>query len=153
MSLSLGAPAPDFDVTASDGRRLRLSELRGKPVVLFFYPGDFTTVCTKEACGFRDQYADLAGRGAELIGVSSDDDDSHRRFAGKFSLKYPLVADTDHALAKKYDVFGGLRALFGKNARVTYIIDGAGRIAGVVDAALSANDHVDGVRDVLAKLA
>ena len=89
MALSVGDKAPEFDVVASDGRRVKLTEYAGKKnVVLFFYPGDFTPVCTKESCGFQDMYKDLQGSDVEVIGVSRDDDESHKKFAASTERKY-----------------------------------------------------------------
>src|SRR5262245_60599967 len=99
MPLPIGSQAPDFDVTARQSgasRRLRLSDFRGqKNVVLYFYPRDFTPVCTAEACGFRDMYEELASQDTEVIGVSVDDDASHDRFAAHHHVTFPLVADPE----------------------------------------------------------
>jgi peroxiredoxin Q/BCP len=101
--LQVGKPAPSFDVTASDGARLKLSELRGKPVVLYFYPRDETPGCTKEACSFRDGW-DLQKNGVVMIGVSMDDDASHNAFADHYKLPFHLVSDPDGSLAHAYGV-------------------------------------------------
>jgi peroxiredoxin Q/BCP len=153
MSLRPGDPAPDFDVTSSDGRRLRLSDFRGKKyVVVYFYPKDFTPICTAEACGFRDNYAALQAAGAEVIGVSTDGGDSHGRFAEKHQLPYALVSDPDRQLAQTFGAVGGIRALFGGVKRITYVIDREGKIAGVFDSQLFAGDHVQGARKLIAGL-
>src|SRR5260370_40631868 len=108
MSLAVGDPAPDFDVASSDGRRFKLEDFRGKKnLVLYFYPRDFTLVCTQEVCGFRDMYEELVGHDTEVIGVSVDDDSSHKGFAKKHNVSFPLVADTEKGLAKKYGAVGG----------------------------------------------
>jgi peroxiredoxin Q/BCP len=151
--LKIGDPAPAFDVVSADGKRLRSDELHGnKNVVLYFYPKDFTMVCTAEACGFRDMYADLVGKDTEVIGVSVDDDESHKKFSNTHRVPFPLVADPDRKLASLYGATGGLRDLFGTTKRVTYVIDKQGKIAGIFDSQLRASNHLDGVKAVIAKL-
>ena len=153
MALRVGQKAPDFDVTSSSGAKLRLADFIGKKnVVLYFYPADFTLVCTKETCGFRDAYEELAGKDTEVIGISVDSDASHQKFAEKYKVPFALVSDGDRSLAKSYDASGFLRNLIGKVARVTYVIDKKGEIAGVFDSELRANVHVDGVRELIQKL-
>jgi thioredoxin-dependent peroxiredoxin len=154
MALKVGDQAPAFDVTSSDGRRLRLEDYRGKKnVVLYFYPADFTPVCTAEACGFRDMYDELQGQDTEVIGVSVDDNQKHESFARKHNVRFPLVADTDLGLARTFDATGGLLAsLRGKSARVTYVIGKDGRIHGVFDSSIFASRHLDGVQKTLRKL-
>ena len=100
-----GQQAPDFDLAAGEGERVRLSELRGKPVVLYFYPKDDTPGCTAEASQFRDQYGEFQARGAVVLGVSPDDEASHGRFREKYGLPFLLLADPDHAVAEAYDVW------------------------------------------------
>ena len=155
MTLAIGQAAPDFDVVAQQegrARPLKLSEFRGrKNVVLYFYPHDFTPVCTKEACGFRDAYEELAGNDTEVIGVSVDDDASHARFASEYGVKFPLVADPDKALAKRFQATSLVRDLMGASKRVTYVIDKSGVIVAVFESQLRASQHVDGVRAALAR--
>jgi peroxiredoxin Q/BCP len=153
MTLRAGGAAPDFEVTSSDGRKLNLADFRGKKnVVLYFYPADFTTVCTRETCGFRDMYEDLASKDTEIIGVSVDDDATHERFRKEHDVKFALVADTEKSLANRYEASNMFSKLTGKTARVTYVIDKAGRIAGVFQAEISASKHTGGVRDLVARL-
>jgi len=153
MTLSVGTAAPDFEATSSDGRTVSLAELRGKKnVVLYFYPADFTVVCTRETCGFRDMYEDLASKDTEVVGVSFDDDASHERFRKEHGVPFPLLSDTGKKLADKYEASSMMSKLIGRAARVTYVIDKSGKIAGVFKAELSAKTHVEGVRDLLAKL-
>jgi len=153
MALRIGQKAPDFDVTSSSGQRLALSDFIGKKnVVLYFYPGDFTLVCTRETCGFRDSYAELASKDTEVIGVSVDSDESHQRFAKEHSVPFALVSDADKKLAQSYEAAGFLSGLIGKTGRVTYVIDKHGYIAGVFDSALRASTHVEGARDLIRKL-
>jgi peroxiredoxin Q/BCP len=153
MPLVKGDSAPDFDVVASDGRRYRLEDFRGKKnLVLYFYPHDFTLVCTQEACGFRDMYEELVGAETEVIGVSVDDDDSHSAFAKKHNVSFPLVADPKRELARKYGATSGLRNLLGVTSRVTYVIDKNGIIAGVFNSELRASHHLNGVKEVIGAL-
>jgi peroxiredoxin Q/BCP len=153
MPLRIGERAPEFDVVASSGKRLKLSELAGKKnVVLYFYPGDFTPVCTKETCGFRDAYEELASADTEVIGVSVDSDESHRKFAEKYGLPFSLVSDENKELARRYQATSFLRDILGKTGRITYVIDKKGEIAGVFQGELSANKHVQGARDLIKKL-
>lgn len=153
MALRVGQKAPDFDVVTSDGKALKLSGFRGKKnVVLYFYPADFTLVCTRETCGFRDAYEELAGKDTEVIGISVDSDASHRKFAAEHNVPFPLVADESFALAKQFEASSFLRNLLKKAARITYVIDKKGDIAGVFQSELSAGHHVDGVRELVRKL-
>lgn len=153
MTLRVGQRAPDFDLTSSSGKRLRLADFLGKKnVVLYFYPADFTFVCTRETCGFRDAHEELASHDTEVIGVSSDSNASHERFAKEHNVPFELVADEDRELAKRYDATGWLYDRLGKVRRVTYVIDKKGEIAGVFDSALSAQKHVSGVRELVQKL-
>src|SRR6185312_15177860 len=120
MTLSVGTAAPDFEATSSDGRTVSLAELRGKKnVVLYFYPADFTVVCTRETCGFRDMYEDLASKDTEVVGVSFDDDASHERFRKEHGVPFPLLSDTGKKLADKYEASSMMSKLIGRAARVT----------------------------------
>ena len=100
--LEEGAKAPVFTLAADDGSKVKLSDLKGSPVVLYFYPADDTPGCTKEACAFRDRTAELKKLGAKVFGVSPDDVASHVKFRNKFNLNFPLLADPDHAVAEKF---------------------------------------------------
>jgi thioredoxin-dependent peroxiredoxin len=129
-----GEKAPDFTLLADGGQKIKLSELRGKPVVLYFYPKDDTPGCTREACAFRDRSRELAKLGAAVLGVSADSVASHAKFRDKFQLNFPLLADTDHKVAEK---FGAWREknMYGKKSmgiqRSTFLIDAAGNVARV----------------------
>ncbi|HEX6663528.1 MAG TPA: thioredoxin-dependent thiol peroxidase [Gaiellaceae bacterium] len=127
-----GKPAPDFELETDDGATVKLSDLRGKPVVLYFYPKDDTPGCTTEACEFRDAYDVFRDRGIEVLGVSPDDAASHEKFKTKYDLPFTLLADPDHAVAEKYGVWGE-RNFAGKNYmginRSTFIIDRDGNVA------------------------
>jgi thioredoxin-dependent peroxiredoxin len=126
-----GKPAPDFELTADSGKRVKLSDFRGRPVVLFFYPRDDTPGCTTEACGFRDAYAEFDKRGAIILGASPDDEASHVRFKDKYSLPFTLLADPEHEAAEKYGVWRE-RTIAGKTSmgirRSTFVIDAGGKI-------------------------
>lgn len=136
--LKPGDPAPDFAAPGTDGKLLRLTDFRGRKLVLYFYPMDDTPGCTKQACSLRDSNADIAARGAAILGVSSQGAESHQRFTEKFSLNFPLLADTDLTVAKAYGVAGSglgglLRSVVKVSERVTFIIDEQGRISHVID--------------------
>jgi peroxiredoxin Q/BCP len=127
-----GKPAPDFELQSDSGEPVKLSELRGRPVVLYFYPKDDTPGCTTEAREFRDAYDVFRERGAEVLGVSPDDIASHQKFKSKHELPFTLLADPDHAVAEKYGVWGE-RKFAGKTYmginRSTFIIDEEGKVA------------------------
>ncbi len=127
----VGALAPDFELMDGAGQTHRLSGYRGKHVVLYFYPKDDTPGCTREACGFRDTLSEFAERNAIVLGVSPDTVESHRKFAAKFSLPFPLLADPDRAVAQHYGAYGQ-KMMYGKPVmgikRSTFIIDPNGRI-------------------------
>jgi thioredoxin-dependent peroxiredoxin len=126
-----GAPAPDFELGSDDGGRVRLSDLRGRPVVLYFYPKDDTPGCTTQACEFRDEYAAFLERGVVVLGVSPDDEASHAKFREKYSLPFALLADRGHEVADRYGVWGE-REFAGKKYmginRSTFVIDAEGRV-------------------------
>ena len=127
-----GKPAPDFELQSDSGDTVRLSDLRGKPVVLYFYPKDDTPGCTTEACEFRDAYDRYRERGIEILGVSPDDVASHVKFKSKYELPFTLLADPDHRIAEDYGVWGE-RSYAGKTymgiTRSTFIIDEKGKVA------------------------
>jgi len=152
--LRVGDKAPDFDVISSAGKPVRLRDFLGKKnVVLYFYPGDFTPVCTKETCGFRDMYADLESKDTEVIGVSVDSDESHQKFADQYKVPFALVSDPRRDLAKAYGATGFLRDILGKAGRMTYLIDKEGVIKGILQGELSASKHVEGIRSLLGQMA
>jgi peroxiredoxin Q/BCP len=132
--LGVGAKAPKFTTTDQDGNRVRLDDFKGRPVVLYFYPKDDTPGCTKEACAFRDEFSEFRDLGAEVLGVSTDDERSHKKFVEKFSLPFRLLADTNREIVEAYGVWGE-KSLYGRKYmgtnRVTYVIDGKGRVAAV----------------------
>ena len=130
-----GQEAPDFELTSDTGERVRLSQLRGKPVVLYFYPKDDTPGCTAQACGIRDTYEDFEHSGAVVLGVSPDDESSHVKFKQKYGLPFTLLADPEHEVAEQYGVWGEKKYM-GKTymgvERSTFLIDEEGRIAKVM---------------------
>ena len=149
--LQEGDQAPDFELTAGDGSIMRLQDLRGQKVVLYFYPKDDTPGCTKEACSFRDSSEAYAARGAAVFGVSADSTNSHQKFTKKFGLTFPLLSDPDHAVAEAYDSWG-LKKFMGREylgiKRNTFLIDEQGKIAKVWEA-VKPDGHAD---EVLAAL-
>lgn len=128
--VDVGEPAPDFEAVAHSGQKLVLSELRGKNVVLYFYPKDDTRGCTIEAEGFRDGWQNLQQSEVVVLGVSTDDNDSHRKFAEKYKLPFLLLPDTEHQIAKAY----GVPVTLGFAKRVTFLIDKQGKIARIFPA-------------------
>jgi peroxiredoxin Q/BCP len=126
-----GKAAPDFTLVADDGRSLSLKDLRGKRVVLYFYPRDDTPGCTVEACGFRDALADVSSSGAVVLGVSRDDTESHVKFKEKFHLNFPLLSDPDAKVHRTYGAWGK-KMMYGKETegviRSTVLIDEKGRV-------------------------
>ena len=127
-----GAVAPDFTVLTDDGATLTLSSLRGRPVVLYFYPKDDTSGCTVEACEFRDMFPRFDGSKAVILGVSPDDVKSHAKFKAKFDLPFTLLADTEKSIAAAYDVWKE-KSMYGRKymgvERTTFVIDAVGKIA------------------------
>ncbi len=140
--LEVGSQAPEFDAESSDGRRIRLSELRGKPVVLYFFPKAFTPICTVETARFRDNYDDLVALGAEVIGVSTDRHDTQCDFGRKQQIRFPLLADADRSICK---VYGVLWPLYPKARRITYLIGDTGTIELVLWHEFQVSKHLDGV--------
>ncbi|CAD5973481.1 peroxiredoxin [Planktothrix agardhii] len=139
MALIVGTDAPSFTVKDTNGNTVSLSDFAGKTVVLYFYPKDDTPGCTKEACSFRDNYTEYQGKNIVVLGVSVDDESSHQQFTEKYSLPFPLLADTDKAITIAYDVDGG-----SYSKRVTYVIDGEGKIIHV-DAAVKTETHAQDI--------
>ena len=139
--ISVGDRAPEFTGTAADGRRVSLAEFRGNhAVVVFFYPRDNTSICTQEACAFRDAFDDFVQAGAVVIGVSSDSNETHQGFAASQRLPYLLIADVDGSLRRAFGVPNSLLILPG---RVTYVIDREGIVRHVFNALLQGKQHTD----------
>lgn len=136
MPLQPGDPAPDFETRDQDGNPVRLSDFRGKKLVLYFYPKDDTPGCTAEACDLRDNYERFLAQGYAVLGVSVDDEKSHQKFIQKFNLPFPLLADTDHQLVNDYGVWGE-KNMYGRTfmgvLRKTFVIDEVGVIDDVIE--------------------
>jgi peroxiredoxin Q/BCP len=146
--LKVGDNAPDFEALNDAGEKVKLSNLRGKRVVLYFYPKDNTTGCTQQACAFRDAYAEIEEKNAIVIGVSPDSTKSHVGFKSKYDLPFQLVVDSDHSVAEKYDVWRE-KSMYGRKymgiLRSHFVIDEKGKIVDVqynVKASESANKAV-----------
>ncbi len=148
--LSIGDTAPDFDGIDQHGKRLTLDALvQDSGLVLYFYPRDFTPVCTAQVCLFRDSEAELAAEGVRVVGVSGDATATHEKFAAKHKVPFPLLSDPDKRIQKMYEA----RQLLGLGTRrVTYVIDKQKKIRGVFHHELSAKKHLDAVRKVLASI-
>ena len=135
MVVSEGEPAPDFTATTDAGERVSLSDFRGRPVVLYFYPRDDTPGCTKQACGIRDAYAEFERAGAVVLGISPDDEASHLKFKDKYALPFTLLADPEHEVAERYGTWGEKRYR-GKTYlgvhRTTFLVGPDGTIAKVM---------------------
>jgi peroxiredoxin Q/BCP len=148
-----GKPAPEFELTSDSGETVKLSDLRGKPVVLYFYPKDDTPGCTTQACGIRDAWGEFERAGAVVLGVSPDDEQSHVKFKAKYDLPFTLLADTDHKTADEYGVWGE-KTYAGKKymgvTRSTFVIDEEGNVAKEMRD-VKADTHADDVLAVLAK--
>lgn len=154
ITLEAGDPAPPFDLTDQDGGRHRLADYAGRVVVLYFYPRDNTPGCTKEACSFRDEYADLTSAGVEVLGVSTDTAASHTKFREKFDLPFPLLVDEGGSMASTYGAYGE-KTLYGRKSigmtRSTFIIGGDGKLLRVWKRA-TADGHGAVVRRALVDL-
>jgi peroxiredoxin Q/BCP len=151
--LTEGDPAPDFTLTADSGESVALSSLKGKPVVLYFYPKDDTPGCTAQACGIRDAYGEFEQAGAVVLGVSPDDEESHAKFKSKYGLPFTLLADTGHEVAEAYGVWGEKtyagKTYMGVN-RSTFVIDADGKLARVFRN-VKPDEHADQVLEALSR--
>jgi thioredoxin-dependent peroxiredoxin len=134
MSVEIGKPAPAFALPSTEGKTIALKDLKGQKVVLYFYPKDNTSGCTKEACAFRDAHPDYRKAGAVVLGVSPDSLKSHDKFRGKYELPFTLLADEDHAVAEKYGVWKE-KSMYGRTymgiERSTFVIDSQGKVAAI----------------------
>jgi peroxiredoxin Q/BCP len=148
--LEVGQSAPDFTLKTTTGDTFNLSDLRGRRVVLFFYPKNNTSGCTAEACAFRDEYQDFQDLGADVIGISSDSETSHQKFTQKNRLPFPLLADAGGKVRKLYRVPRALLGLI--PGRVTFVIDENGIILYIFNSLSGATDHVSNAKEVLQAL-
>ena len=147
----VGEKAPAFTLEDQSGKTLKLSDFKGKKVVLYFYPKDDTPGCTREACAFRDEHSALLKAGAVVLGISPDSEVSHARFAGKYKLPFPLLADPDHAVSEKYGAWGE-KSLYGRKfmgiTRSTFLIDESGKLSRVWPR-VKVDGHVDQVLEAV----
>ena len=134
--VSVGKSAPAFSLDTDTGEKLSLKDLKGRPVVLYFYPKDDTPGCTVEACEFRDAFPRFKGSKAVILGISPDSVKSHQKFKQKFDLPFTLLADEDHAIAEKYGVWQK-KSMYGRTymgiARTTFVIDQEGKVAKIFE--------------------
>ena len=148
-----GAPAPDFTLVADDGSEVSLADFRGRRLLLYFYPKDDTSGCTAQACDLRDGIAFFEDLGIDVVGVSPDSVESHRRFKAKFDLDFPLLVDDDHTVSKAYGVWKE-KQMFGNTymgiERSTFLIDAEGRIEGEWRK-VDARKHADMLREHLGR--
>ena len=144
--LNVGDTAPDFSSVDQNGKPVRLSDFKGKPVVVYFYPKDDTPGCTKEACNFRDNYSEYEKAGVKVLGISVDDPHSHKKFEEKYKLNFTLVADHEKKISENYGVLGDRNA-----KRVTYIIGKDGKVAHVYPK-VSPDEHATEVMKKLKEL-
>lgn len=140
MGVNLNESAPDFCLSRFDGTFVQLSALRGRKVVLFFYPRDESPVCTVQACAFRDAYEELTSAGLEVVGVSNDSPHSHRRFVERRALPFPIVSDTNGEVRRLYGASSWLS--FGTTGRVTYLIDEEGVVREIFSSMFRPLEHV-----------
>jgi thioredoxin-dependent peroxiredoxin len=149
--LKEGQTAPNFTAKNQDGKEIKLSDFKGKKVILYFYPKDNTPGCTAEACNLRDNYDALLGKGFEVIGVSPDSEKSHTNFISKYNLQFNLIADSDKEILKAYGAWGE-KKMYGKSyegvLRTTYVIDENGNIDKVIDK-VKTKDHASQILDTL----
>lgn len=152
--LNVGDKAPAFQLKNAEGKTVKLSDFKGKRVVLYFYPKDLTPGCTKEACGFQEDLQPLAAKNTVVLGVSADDEATHRKFADKYGLQFPLLADTDHAVSEAYGVWQE-KNNYGRKywgiKRTTFVIDERGKIAHVFKT-VDTSKHSKDVLKTLEKL-
>ena len=149
--MKVGQKSPDFSVADDSGKTVKLSDFKGRKVVLYFYPKDDTPGCTKEACNFRDGIAQIRKRGAVVLGVSADSAESHSKFKAKFDLNFSLLADTEKKIVGSYGVWKE-KSMYGRKymgiERTTYVIDKDGRISHIFPKVKVA-DHYDEVLQAL----
>lgn len=145
MNPEKGNKAPEFQGIDQDGKTIKLSDYKGKKVILYFYPKDDTPGCTKEACNLRDNYDKLFEKGFAIIGISSDDEKSHKKFADKYGLPFPLIADTDKRIHDQYGTWVE-KSMYGREymgtARSTFVIGEDGNILEIIDK-VKTDDHAN----------
>ena len=149
MKLKEGDKAPNFESTDQDGKKVELSDFKGKTLVLYFYPKDNTPGCTAEACNLRDNYNQFTSKGYEILGVSSDSEKSHQKFINKYELPFRLLADVDKSIHESYGTWVE-KSMYGRKymgtARITFIIDGKGIIQKIIEK-VKTKDHTAQILD------
>jgi thioredoxin-dependent peroxiredoxin len=154
MELKVGDKAPTFKLKNQDGKTISLSDLKGKPVVLYFYPKDDTSGCTKEACNFRDEFPKFGKMKAEIIGISADSVESHKKFAEKYKLPFNLLCDEQKDVIEKYGVWQE-KSMYGRKymgiVRTTFIIDSSGKISKIFPK-VKVDQHNEEVMEALKEL-
>ena len=149
MKIKVGDTAPQFESTDQDGKKVKLSDFKGKKVVLYFYPKDNTPGCTIEACNLRDNFSQFMSRGYEILGVSSDSEKSHQKFIEKYDLPFRLLADTDKSIHEKYGTWVE-KSMYGKKymgtARITFVIDEDGKIEKIIEK-VNTKEHASQILD------
>lgn len=150
--LQVGNPAPDFTLESDQGGTVSLKDLRGAPVVIYFYPKDDTPGCTKESCDFRDQYTSFREKNIHVFGISCDDIASHQKFSNKFSLPFPLLSDPDTSVSTAYGVYKE-KSMYGRKfmgiERTTFVIDKDGYLASIYPK-VQVDGHVDTLLQAMA---
>jgi len=145
MVLTIGDKAPDFEVNNQNSEKTKLSDFKGKKVILYFYPKDNTPGCTAESCNLRDNYQELKVAGYEILGVSPDSEKSHQNFINKYKLPFTLLVDTEKDILRKYDVWEE-KSMYGRKymgtVRTTFIIDEQGRIERIIEK-VNTKDHTN----------
>ena len=149
--VEVGKSAPDFTLLDQNGKKVTLSKLKGSPVVIYFYPKDDTPGCTKQACGFRDAFAEYEKAGVKILGVSPDDSESHTKFIAKFELPFTLLADVDRKVCELYDVWKE-KNMYGKKSmgivRTTFVVDDKGIVKKIFPR-VKVDGHSDKVLEAL----
>lgn len=143
MALAKGSKAPDFTLPGTSGNDFSLyADMKGKPCVLYFYPKDFTSVCTAEACGFRDHFEDFRDLDITVLGISTDDIATHNRFKEQFNLPFELLSDMDGSVSKLY---GAKMPILNMSKRITYLLDGEQRVQSAFSDLFNAKKHIQSV--------
>lgn len=154
MALEVGVKAPSFKLKNQDGKTISLTDLKGKPIVLYFYPKDDTSGCTKEACNFRDEFPKFGKLKAEIVGVSTDSIGSHKKFAEKYKLPFDLLSDESKEIVKKYGVWKE-KNMYGRKymgiERTTFIIDPSGKISKIFPK-VKVEEHNNEIMEALKEL-
>lgn len=149
MALSIGVKAPDFTLLSTNGTFTLSKELLGKPCIIYFYPKDFTSVCTKEACSFRDEFSIFEGVNTTIIGISKDGVETHHKFKAQYKLPFELLADIKGEVAKLYKAS---IPIIGVTKRITYLLDKDHKITAVFDSLFEAQEHVQKMLSAIKKL-